>query len=156
MTKSASYTVKELESFVGHDFGQSAPVVMDQARINAFAQCTEDHQWIHVDEERAKRDGPFGSTIAHGYLVISLIAAKQLELGVYPDDAAQVMNYGLGQVRFLAPVLEGASLRVAVTIKSVEPKGEGRFVVTTTNEVRIEGQEKPAAIAEQIAYVMAA
>lgn len=156
MNTPVPYSVRNLENFVGHDFGESAPVVMDQTRINAFADCTGDHQWIHVDKDKARTEGPFGSTIAHGYLVISLIAAKQLELGVYPQDAAQVMNYGLGQVRFLSPVLEGARVRVAASIKSVKPKGDGCFVVTTANEVRIEGQEKPAAIAEQIAYVMAA
>lgn len=155
MTAPAEYSIQNLKHFAGHDFGVSEPIILDQPRIDMFAECTGDHQWIHVDQERAERESPFGSTIAHGYLIISLIAAKQLELGVYPPDAAQVINYGLGSVRFLAPAKVGSTARVASRISSVEPKGEGRFVVTTTNEVRIDGQDKPAAVAEQIAYVMA-
>lgn len=152
---SHNYLTADLINREGFDFGLSAPVVMDQARINAFAECTEDHQWIHVDEERAAKESPFGGTIAHGFLVLSLIAAKQLELGVYPSDARQMINYGLGSVRFLSPVPAGATVRVGTVIKSVVEKGEGRFVVTTDNTVHIEGSEKPALIAEQIAYVMA-
>ncbi|MEX0343291.1 MAG: MaoC family dehydratase [Rhizobiaceae bacterium] len=155
MSAPANYSVENFVDFVGHDFGVSAPIILDQSRVNMFAKCTGDHQWIHVDEKRAERESPFGTTIAHGYLVISLIAAKQLELGVYPPDAAQVMNYGLGSVRFPAPAKVGSTARIACRISAIEPKGEGRFAVTTINEVRIDGQDKPAAVAEQIAYVMA-
>jgi acyl dehydratase len=155
MTSPEPYSVATLSTLEGHDFGKSAPVVLNQARIDAFAECTEDRQWIHVDPERAASESPFGGTIAHGMLTLSLIAGKHLELGVYPSDARQVINYGMESVRFLAPVPEGATVRVQVRIKSVQAKGEGRFVVRTENEVRVDGAEKPALIAELIAYVMA-
>lgn len=155
MATPTDYSVTTLAQYSGHDFGASAPVTLDQQRIDAFADCTEDRQWIHVDTDRAARESPFGGTIAHGMLTLSLIAGKHMELGIYPPDARQVINYGMEQVRFLAPVPAGATVRVHVRIKSVEAKGDSRFVVRTENEVRIDGVEKPALIAELIAYVMA-
>ena len=155
MTAPANYSVDVLSTLETHDFGISAPVLIDQKRIDEFANCTEDHQWIHTDVERARAESPFGGTIARGFLVLSLVAAKQLELGIYPPDAKQVINYGMGKVRFLAPVPAGSTARVATQITGVEVKRPGQIVVTTSNEVRIDGMEKPALIAEQIAYVMA-
>lgn len=155
MSQNKGYSVTELPGYEGHDFGWSEPECLDQARIDAFAACTGDHQWIHVDQERAARESPFGGTIAHGFLVLSLIATKQLELGVYPTDAKQIINYGLNSVRFLAPVPAGSSVRVSAKITKVEDKGEGRFVVTSEGEVKAEGADKPAIVAEQVAYVMA-
>ena len=90
--------------FVGRDLGASEWVAVDQDRIDAFAACTGDRQWIHVDVERARRESPFGAPIAHGYLTLSLVAAMVMELGVISPDAATGLNYGLDKVRFIAPV----------------------------------------------------
>ncbi|AVO37812.1 MaoC family dehydratase [Pukyongiella litopenaei] len=154
MSAPENYSVATLAGLTAHDFGESEPVLIDQDRINAFADCTGDHQWIHTDPERAASHSPFGGTIAHGMLVLSLLAGKHLELGIYPPDARQIINYGMNKVRFLAPVPVGAVVRVAVSITGVEVKRPGQIAVTTTNEVRIDGADKPAIIAEQIAFVM--
>src|SRR5271154_1410311 len=102
-----NYSVANIGDFVGRELGVSDWVVVDQARINAFAECTGDKQWIHVDEERAKRESPFGATIAHGYLTLSLLAALAIEIGLIPEDASAGLNYGLDKVRFMTPVKAG-------------------------------------------------
>src|SRR5271167_1383068 len=96
-----AYSVATIDDFVGRELGVSNWVVVDQARINAFAECTGDRQWIHVDEERAKRESPFGGTIAHGYLTLSLLGGFAIEIGVVPKDASAGLNYGLDKVRFM-------------------------------------------------------
>jgi acyl dehydratase len=96
--------------FIGHEFGASDWVAVDQDRINQFAACTGDRQWIHVDVARATRESPFGGPIAHGYLTLSLVAATVMELGVIPEDAATGLNYGLDKVRFIAPVKRACAL----------------------------------------------
>src|SRR5262245_16784265 len=93
---------------VGREVGVSDWLTIDQDRINAFADCTDDHQWIHVDTERARRESPFGSTIAHGYLILSLLAPFHINTGVFPAETKQVINYGLDKVRFIAPVRAGS------------------------------------------------
>ena len=94
--------------FVGQELGVSSWITVDQSRINQFADCTGDHQWIHVDVDRAKRESPFRGAVAHGYLTLALIAPLAMEVGVVPKDAAAGFNYGLDKVRFLAPVKAGA------------------------------------------------
>ena len=103
------YSVATIDDFVGRELGISDWVVVDQARIDAFAACTGDRQWIHVDEERAKRESPFGGTIAHGYLTLSLLAALAIEIGLIPEDASAGLNYGLDKVRFMTPVKAGGA-----------------------------------------------
>src|ERR1700757_163962 len=103
-----NYSVANINEFVGVELGVSNWVVVDQARIGAFAECTGDRQWIHVDVERAKRESPFGGPIAHGYLTLSLVAATVMEIGIIPPDAATGLNYGVDKVRFIAPVKAGA------------------------------------------------
>jgi len=154
MPRPNNFTVASLPDFVGHDFGQSEPIVIDQDRINKFAEATEDFQWIHLDAERCKAESPFGDTIAHGFLTLSLLSAAQNKLGLFPDDARQIVNYGVEGVRFLAPVPVGSKVSVRTKVLSVEPKGDSRFVVRTSNEVLVEGSDKPALVAESIAYVM--
>jgi acyl dehydratase len=149
------YSIATLESFVGRELGVSDWIVVDQARIDAFAQCTGDTQWIHVDVARAKRESPFGGTIAHGYLTLSLLAALAIEIGVIPDDASAGLNYGLDKVRFMTPVKAGARLRNRVSLLAAERKGGGRVVVRTMNELQIEGEDKPALIAETLAMLVA-
>jgi len=149
-----NYSIANLGEFIGRELGVSNWVVVDQARINAFAECTGDKQWIHVNVERAKRESPFGGTIAHGYLTLSLLASLAMEIGIIPEDASAGLNYGLDKVRFMTPVKAGARVRNRVTLVSVEKKGGGRIIVKTTNELQIEGEEKPALIAETLAMLV--
>ncbi|MBV8271003.1 MAG: MaoC family dehydratase [Cupriavidus sp.] len=150
------YSMNTLDEFVGRELGVSEWVVVDQARIDAFAACTGDQQWIHVDVDRARRESPFGGTIAHGYLTLSLLASLGMDLGLIPPDAAAGLNYGLDKVRFITPVKAGARVRSRVTLIAVENKGGGRVMIKTANVLEIEGEEKPALLAETLAMLVAA
>jgi acyl dehydratase len=107
-TATARYSLATAPAFVGRELGVSDWITVDQNRIDQFAACTGDRQWIHVDVERARRESPFGGPIAHGYLTLSLVAAMVMEIGVIPPDAATGLNYGLDKARFIAPVKAGA------------------------------------------------
>jgi acyl dehydratase len=143
--------LSELVHYVGQEMGVSSWTVLDQARIQEFAHCTGDHQWIHVDTERAQRESPFGTTIAHGFLTLSLIAPTAFELLVARVDPTSVVNYGLEKVRFYAPVRAGKRVRNRIKLTAVEERGPGRYRVTTENTIEIEGEIKPALIASTIA-----
>ncbi|SAL33189.1 MaoC-like dehydratase [Caballeronia turbans] len=149
------YNMATIENFVGRELGVSEWVVVDQARIEAFAHCTGDTQWIHMNEERAKREGPFGGTIAHGYLTLSLLATLAIEVGLIPADASAALNYGLDKVRFMTPVRSGSRVRSRVVLTGVERKGGGRIVVKADNELQVEGEDKPALIAQTLAMIVA-
>ena len=150
-----NYRVETLGEFVGRELGVSDWVVVDQQRIDAFAACTGDKQWIHVDVERAKRESPFGGTIAHGYLTLSLLASLAMEIGIVPKDASAGLNYGLDKVRFMTPVKAGARVRIRVTLESAENKGGGRVLIKTMNTLEIEGEDKPALVAQTLAMLIA-
>ena len=123
-------------------------VAVDQHRITAFADATDDHQWIHLDEDRAAA-GPFGATIAHGYLTLSLI--PHLTDGLLAvSGAAMVVNYGLDRVRFLQPVTAGSRVRARVAIRSAESGTQGWRVASRTT-IEVEGSETPALVADTIA-----
>ena len=147
-------TLARLGASVGEEIGVSNWVAVAQARIDAFASCTGDHQWIHVDVERAKRESPFRGPIAHGYLLLSMVAALSMETGVIPNDAAAGLNYGLDKVRFLTPTPAGARVRLRVALIGVEPREDGSVVMKTRNTLEIEGSEKPALIAETLALLI--
>lgn len=149
------YSIATVDRFVGRELGVSDWVVVDQARIDAFAACTGDRQWIHVDVERAKHESPYGSTIAHGYLTLSLLAALAIDIGLIPEDASAGLNYGLDKVRFMTPVKAGARVRNRMTLMSVEKKEGRRTIIKTMNELQIEGEAKPALIAESLAMLVA-
>jgi len=138
----------------GSELGVSDWMLVDQERINEFADCTGDRQWIHVDVERAKRESPFGGPVAHGYLTLSLIGPLSLNVGVVPSDAAAGFNYGLDKVRFLAPVPAGGRVRLRVVLENVEEKNNGQLLVRTKNTVEIENSDKPALIAEALALLV--
>jgi acyl dehydratase len=142
------YSLSTITQFVGQELGVTEWMTIDQERINGFADFTGDHQWIHVDVERARRESPFGSTIAHGYLTLSLAAAWQYELGIIPDGTSGALNYGLDRVRFLAPVKVGARIRDRVVLLAAEQQNKGRLLLKTRNTIEIEGETKPALIAE--------
>jgi len=147
------YKLATVGEFVGKELGVSSWHAIDQNRINAFAECTGDHQWIHVDVDRAKRESPFGGTIAHGYLTLSMLAPLQEEIGLIPEDTRQAINFGLDKLRFLTPVKAGARIRMRVTLLSVEDRGKGRLLLRTANTFDIEGAEKPALTVESLALV---
>jgi acyl dehydratase len=140
-------TIAELPGLVGTALGSSGWVEVSQQRIDLFADATGDHQWIHVDPERAK-DGPFGGPIAHGFLTLSLFIplwSSLLEI----SDASSLVNYGLGKVRFTAPVKAGARVRLSATLASVS-EVRGGVQLGVSGVIEIEGQERPAAVVEFI------
>lgn len=147
------YSIQTVHQFVGRELGVSSWVTIDQRRIDKFAGCTNDNQWIHVDVERARRESPFGGTIAHGYLTLSMLSPLQNEVGVIPDDAGQAVNYGLDRVRFMTPVKADARIRMRVTLLSAEDRGDGRVLLKTENTFEIEGEDKPALVAESLAFL---
>jgi acyl dehydratase len=148
------YSMATLRDFVGKEIGVSGWHDVDQRRIDEFADCTGDRQWIHVDVERAKRESPFGGTIAHGYLTLSLAAALAMEAGIIPADATAALNYGLDKVRFIAPVKAGSRVRNHLVLLAVEERGPQRALITLQNTIEIEGEDKPALIAETLALLM--
>jgi acyl dehydratase len=150
----SNLTLSNINDFVGRELGVSSWMTVDQSRINLFADCTGDHQWIHVDVERSKRESPFRGAVAHGYLTLAMIAPLAMEIGVVPKDAGAGFNYGLDKVRFLAPVRAGARVRLRVVLVGVEPKDGGQLVIKTMNTLEIEGSDKPALIAETLALLI--
>jgi acyl dehydratase len=148
------YSTGTLKDFIGHDFGASAPIKVDQVRINTFADVTGDHQWIHVDVEKAKKHSPFGGPVAHGFLTLSLMAAAVASAGVVPADAQGVLNYGLDKIRFIAPVPAGAKITAAFKLAGVEDKGDKRQLLRIETTVSVEGSDKPAIVGEVLAMVI--
>ena len=152
----SSLTLAGLGQKVGHELGVSSWVKIDQARIDAFASCTGDHQWIHVDVERAKQESPFRGPVAHGYLALAMVAPLSMQVGVIPSDAAAGLNYGIDKVRFLAPVPAGARVSLRVVLAGIERKEGGQVIMRTKNTLEVEGSEKPALIAETLALLIPA
>ncbi len=150
----SDYSISTISQYVGQELGVSEWITIDQQRINHFADFTGDHQWIHVDVERAKRESLFGTTIAHGYLTLSLAAALSMELGVIPAGVSETLNYGLDKVRFLAPVKSGSRVRDRVVLLAVEPQGKGRILLKIRNTMEIEGESKPALIADALSLLV--
>ncbi|MBV9289638.1 MAG: MaoC family dehydratase [Hyphomicrobiales bacterium] len=152
----ADFTISQLGDRIGEELGVSDWVTIDQSRIDAFAACTGDHQWIHVDVERARRESPYRGPVAHGYLMLAMIAPLSLELGILPKDAAAGLNYGVDKARFLAPVPAGSRVRLRVVLTGVEPKPGGQAIMKTTSTLEVEGSDKPALVAETLAFLIPA
>jgi acyl dehydratase len=148
------FTMANLSRFVGREMGTSDWIEVGQDRIDDFAACTGDNQWIHVDVERARRESPFGETIAHGYLTLSLLAPIATQIGLVPGDAKTALNYGFDKVRFIAPVKSGARVRGRLSLASAEPQGADRFLLKTQCTVDIEGETRPALVAEMLCLVV--
>ncbi|MCA1782884.1 MAG: MaoC family dehydratase [Dermatophilaceae bacterium] len=145
--------IDELEALAGQHLGTSAWVEVSQERINGFAEATGDHQWIHVDEERAK-DGPFGTTIAHGYLTLSLLPLFYST--IYSIEGVRMgVNYGANKVRFLSPVPVGSRLRGSIEVGEVTRLPHHGAQVTWNVTVELEGSDKPACYAEAISVMYA-
>lgn len=141
--------VSELKNYIGKDLGHSEWLTIDQGRIDQFAECTGDHQFIHVDPEKAKYT-PFGTTIAHGFLTLSLIPVLTEGLLVLPEGMKMGINYGLDSVRFIQPVKVDSRVRLALTIMDVTEKNPGQWLIKARATLEIEGQAKPAYIAESL------
>src|SRR5438105_7674537 len=143
-----------LEALSGKELGKSEWSTMAFEDIVRFADATGDHQWIHVDRERARRESPFGAPIAHGYFTVSLIAGLFFEI-IEPRNFAMVINYGLNKVRFPAPLKEGQRYRLAVKLAEVKPTG-GAADALLAAAIEIEGESKPACAAELVYRFMGA
>jgi acyl dehydratase len=143
-------SIDEAIGMIGRELGVSDWKQIDQDRIGAFADVTEDHQWIHVDPDRAEAESPYGATIAHGFLTLSLIPV--LSSGNYRvRNAKLAINYGLDKVRFLAPVVAGSRIRVRSELVNAVKVGDDTLNLTARNTVEVEGSQKPAAVADLIA-----
>ena len=137
----------ELQSLVGTEIGFSEWLEIDQVRIDTFADVTEDRQFIHVNKELAEKT-PFGGTIAHGFLTLSLLSHFSEASGLVIEGVKMGINYGFEKIRFLAPVPNGSRVRGRFFLKSVVEKKEGNFLITYQVSVDIEGSEKPALVAD--------
>ena len=141
--------VTELSQYVGKELGHSEWLKIDQQRINLFAEATGDFQFIHVDPEKAAKT-PFGGTIAHGFLTLSLIPKLIEDILVLPQGLKMVVNYGLDSVRFIQPVKVDSRVRLKVTLGEVTEKKPGQWLLKAIATLEIEGEEKPAYIAESL------
>ena len=141
--------VAQLQDYVGKELGRSEWLTIDQQRINQFAECTGDHQFIHVDPVKAKHT-PFGSTIAHGFLSLSLIPVLLEKLMLVPEGMKMAVNYGLDSVRFIQPVKVDSRVRLAAKVLDITEKRPGRWLIKIEATLEIEGQDKPAYIAESL------
>jgi acyl dehydratase len=141
--------IDQIKSRLGKELGVSDWLQIDQKRINDFADCTGDHQWIHVNEEMAAQ-GPFGKTIAHGYLTVSLLPFFSADISIVPEGTRMAINYGMNKLRFVNPVPVGSKIRDRMALTNIEEKGGGRYLITTTHTIEINGADKPACIAETL------
>ncbi|MBL8352567.1 MAG: MaoC family dehydratase [Burkholderiaceae bacterium] len=148
------YRPLQLAEHIGSTLGSSSWITIDQPRIDQFAHCTLDDQWIHVDTERAAKESPFGGTVAHGYLTLALLAPTTMEVMTQRVAMSSGLNYGLDKVRFLAPVRAGKRVRNHLRLLAVDDKGGGRVLATIENTIEIEGEDKPALIATTLAMLM--
>jgi acyl dehydratase len=143
----------EVEAATGEHLGESAWRTVTQEQIDLFADATDDHQWIHVDPQRATA-GPFGATIAHGYLTLSLLSAFSREI-MAVEGVQMSINYGLDRVRFLTPVRVGSQVRSSADLLAAVPAGGGGLRVTVRHTVEIDGETKPAMVADSVALIVA-
>jgi len=146
-------SIDDAVATVGSELGVSEWLEIDQQRINDFADVTGDHQWIHIDVERAKKESPYGAPIAHGFLTLSLIPALSKD-NFRVENAKLVINYGLNKVRFLSAVPVGSHIRVRSELADAVAKDPGTVDLTVRHTIEIDGVEKPAAVAEMIARVL--
>ena len=141
--------VAELKDYVGKELGRSEWLTIDQERINLFAEATGDYQFIHVDPVKAAQT-PFGSTIAHGFLSLSLIPKLMEDILILPEGVKMVVNYGLDSVRFIQPVKVDSKVRLKVELSDATEKKPGQWLLKATCTLEIDGSDKPAYIAESL------
>lgn len=138
--------LQQLAGIVGHEIAVSDWVVVTQGRIDAFANATDDHQWIHVDAARAKAEAPFGTTIAHGFLTLSLLSPLMRD-AINVDGLRMTLNYGLNRVRFVSPVPSGSRIRARIALGKVDDIGDSTQA-TWNVTIEREGSDKPCVVAE--------
>jgi acyl dehydratase len=143
----------EIKSLIGHEIGTTEWMRIDQERIDKFADCTEDRQWIHTDPERAAK-GPYGTIVAHGFLTISLLPYLTRDLTFAPEGFNLIVNYGMNRVRFIEPVPVNAMIRDVMGLKAVDEKGSGKIVLTMQHTIEIQGVSKPACVLETLRLFM--
>ena len=141
------HTAGEIKAKIGQEIGVSDWIVIDQDRINQFADVTEDHQFIHVNPEMAKQT-PFGGTIAHGFLILSMLAKMGMAADFAMKGVAMGVNYGFEKIRMVAPVHAGKRIRGRFVLKNMEERSPGQWLATLSVTVEIEGSDKPAIIAD--------
>ena len=146
-------TLEDIRSRVGQEVGVSGWFAMDQDRIDAFADATEDRQFIHVDAAAAAQT-PFGGTIAHGFLTLSMLSRMAAEATLLPDTLKMAVNYGFDRVRFLAPVKSGKRIRGRFVLDSVDEKAPGQLLMRHSVTVEIEGEDKPAMTAQWLGLMI--
>ena len=137
-----------LKDHIGQEIGVSDWIEIDQSRIDVFADVTEDHQFIHIDPERAAKETPFGGTIAHGFLSLSMLSALAGNTTLVLDGIAMGINYGFDKVRFLQPVRAGKKIRGRFTLEKATERNPGQWMLQYNVTVEIEGEDKPALIAQ--------
>jgi acyl dehydratase len=145
-------SIEDIQSKVGSEVGVSDWILIDQARIDAFAEITEDPQFIHIDPEAAAKS-PFGGTIAHGFLTLSLLSRMAADSILRPEGVKMGVNYGFERVRFMAPVRSGTRVRGRFTLTRFEEKKPGQWQFVHNVTVEIEGEEKPALVADWIGLI---
>jgi acyl dehydratase len=146
-------SIDDATATVGQELGVSDWQEIDQKRINEFADATGDHQWIHIDAERAKADSPYGTTIAHGFLTLSMIPALSKD-NMRVENAKMAINYGLNKVRFLAAVPAGGRIRARSELLDVAKVDDSTVNLTVKHTIELDGSDKPAAVAETIVRVL--
>jgi acyl dehydratase len=149
---SVAEVLKDMEKLIGKEIFISDWTQVTQEQINQFADSTKDHQWIHVDAEKAAK-GPFGKTVAHGFLTLSHLPFFSYQVPLKFKGPKMLINYGLDKVRFINPVISGAKIRDRIVMSSLEQKPDNRILMTQTHTIEIEGQEKPACIAQALTMI---
>ena len=149
-----AFHVSTVDLYVGKELGVSDWMLLDQRRIDGFAECTGDDQWIHVDVERAEKESPFGRTIAHGDLTLCLVNGYFRQELLQSSGFKLGVNYGWNKIRFPAPVPSGSRLRASSEVVSVDELGDGWWQIVQRFTVEVEGSEKPACVAEHVARVL--
>ena len=144
--------VENLNDYIGKEIGHSDWFLVDQERINQFADVTIDHQFIHIDEEKSKK-GPFGSTIAHGFLTLSLLTHLTETCRLIPEGTVMGINYGFDKVRFINPVKVNSRIRATVKPLSAVERNPGQWLLKSEVNVEIENEEKPALVSEWLSLV---
>jgi len=150
----SGYTMATVPQFVGDELGVTDWLSVNQDRIQTFADCTGDQQWIHTDVERCRKESPFGAPIAHGLLSLSLVARMVMDVGIVPPDASRVINAGINNVRFRAPVRTGSRVRAKVKLSSADPKSEGRVLLVVSVVLEIENERDPALTADLVTMLI--
>ena len=146
-------SIDDIRARIGEEIGVSGWILVDQARIDAFADTTEDRQFIHADPKAAAAT-PFGGTVAHGFLTLSLLSRMAADVMLIPAEAKMAVNYGLEHVRFLAPVRSGKRIRARFTLDSIDEKAAGQLLLRHQVTVQIEDEDRPALVAEWLGLVI--